>query len=254
MIPGFILFAPRNVMRKERVRNLRHRARQAVAVCVSIAMLSISSLVAFGSPPSIARETTGLITVNGSVAINGMQAESGQTLFSGSTIRTDTESESLVNLRNSGRLKLGSGTTLNLEFSESTLSGSLREGSVDCASPTGVRAEIMTADGAIIADPVQPAQFRIQVEECNTNLSVRAGHVGIRTGDKVRWVAAGESLSTADASAPMPQQNNLKGKKKAGLIIALGAAAAIIIWVIVRNHNNNCTTVVSGTASSTTCQ
>jgi len=255
MIPGLILFAaPRSITRKERVRNLRHRGRQAVAICVSIAMLSISSLVAFGSPSSSPKETTGLITVNGTVAINGTRAESGQTLFSGSTINTDTESESVVTLRNSGRLKLGSATTLKLGFSESSLSGSLKEGSIDCISPTGVRAEIMTADGAIIADPVQPAQFRIQVEECNTNLSVRAGHVGIRTGDKVRWVAAGESLSTADASAPMPQQNNLKGKKKAGLIIALGAAAAIIIWVIVRNHNNNCTTVVSGTASSTTCQ
>ena len=252
MIPGSILFALRNIMRKNRVRSLRHRGRQAVAVCVSIAMLSISSMVAFGAPPSIARGTTGLITVNGSVAINGMQAESGQTLFSGSTIRTDTESESLVNLRNSGRLKLGSGTTLNLEFSESTLSGSLTMGSVDCASPTGVRAEITTADGAIVADPVQPAQFRIQVEECNTNLSVQSGHVGIRTGDKMRWVAAGESFSTADASAPMPQQN-LNGKKKAGLIIGLGTAAAIIIWLIVRNHKH-CTTVVSGTASSTTCQ
>jgi len=253
MIPGFVLFAaPRSITRKERVRNLRHRGRQAVAVCVSIAMVSISSLVAFGSPSSIAKETTGLITINGTVAINGTRAESGQTLFSGSTIRTDTESESLVNLRNSGRLKLGSGTTLNLGFSESTLSGSLTVGSVDCASPKGVRAEIMTADGAIVADPIQPAQFRIQVEECNTNLSVQSGHVGIRTGDKVRWVAAGESISTADASAPVPQQN-LNGKKKAGLIIGLGTAAAIIIWLIVRNHKH-CTTVVSGTASSTTCQ
>jgi len=215
-------------------------------------MFSISSLVAFGSPSSIAKETTGLITINGTVAINGTRAESGQTLFSGSTIRTDTESESLVNLRNSGRLKLGSGTILNLGFSESTLSGSLTVGSVDCASPKGVRAEIMTADGAIVADPIQPAQFRIQVEECNTNLSVQSGHVGIRTGAKVRWVAAGESFSTADASATVPQQN-LNGKKKAGLIIGLGTAAAIIIWLIVRNHKN-CTTVVSGTASSTTCQ
>src|SRR2546425_6814220 len=129
MIPGFVLFAaPRSITRKERVRNLRHRGRQAVAVCVSIAMLSISSLAAFGSPSSIAKETTGLITIDGTVAINGTRAESGQTLFSGSTIRTDTESESLVNLRNSGRLKLGSGTTLNLEFSKSTLSGSLTVG------------------------------------------------------------------------------------------------------------------------------
>ena len=253
MIPGVTLCpTPRSITRKERVRNLRHRGRQAVALVVSIAMLSISSLVAFGSPSSFVKETTGLITFNGTVAINGTRAESGQTLFSGSTIRTDTESESVVTLRNSGRLKLGSGTTLNLGFSESSLSGSLREGSVDFVSPTGVRAEIMTADGAIVADPVQPAQFRIQVEECNTNLSVQSGHVGIRTGDKVRWVAAGESFSTADASAPIPQQN-LNGKKKAGLIIALGAAAGIIIWLIVRNHKN-CTTVVSGTGSSTTCQ
>src|SRR6266550_4932573 len=164
MIPGvFLSVAQRSITRKERVRNLRHRGRQAVALCVSIAMLSISSLVAFGSPSSIAKETTGLITVTGTVAINGTQAESGQTIFSGSTIRTDTESESVVTLRNSGRLRLGSGTTLNLGFSESRLSGSLKEGSIDCASPTGVRAEIMTADGAIVADPVQSAQFRIQV-------------------------------------------------------------------------------------------
>src|SRR5207237_5695294 len=127
---------------------------------------------------------------------------------------------------------------LSLEFSESTLSGALTGGSVDCAAPTGVRAEIMTADGAVVNDPVQPAQFRIQVEECNTNLSVQGGHVGIRTGDKVRWVAAGESFSTADASAPMPQQNNLKGKKKAGLIIAFGEHAAIIIWEIVSNNSD----------------
>jgi hypothetical protein len=253
MIPGFILFNPRNIMRNEQVRNLRHRGRQAVAICVSIAMLSISSLVAFGSPSSIAKEATGLVTINGTVAINGTRAESGQTLFSGSTIRTDTESESLVNLRNSGRLKLGSETTLNLDFSESTLSGSLTRGSVDCASPKGVGAEIMTADGAIVADPVQSAQFRIQVEECNTNLSVQSGHVGIRTGEKVRWVAAGETFSTADASAPMPQQN-LNGKKKAALIIVFGSAAAIIAWIIIHNHHKNCTTVVSGTASSTTCQ
>src|SRR5438093_1156356 len=129
---------------------------------------------------------------------------------------------------------------------------SRKQRSVSYSSPTGVRADITTADGAIVSDPVQPAQFRIQVEECNTNLSVQTGHVGIRTGDKVRWVAAGDSVSTADASAPMPQQN-LNGKKKAGLIIGLGTAAAIIIWLIVRNHKN-CTTVVSGTASSTTCQ
>src|SRR2546427_13173516 len=95
MIPGFVVLAARrSITRKERVRNLRHRGRQAVAVCVSIAMFSISSLVAFGSPSSIAKETTGLITINGTVAINGTRAESGQTLFSGSTIRTDTESES----------------------------------------------------------------------------------------------------------------------------------------------------------------
>ena len=253
MIPGFILFAASRSPRKQRVRNLRHRGRQAVALFVSVAMLSISSLVVFGSPSSIAKETTGLITVNGTVAINGRPAESGQTLFSGSTISTANESESVLTLRNSGRLKLGAGTTLKLRFSESSLSGSLKEGSVDFVSPTGIRAEIMTADGAIVADPVQPAQFRIQVEECNTNLSVESGRVGMRTGDKVRWVGAGESVSTADASAPLPQQN-LNGKKKAGLIIGFGAAAAIIIWVIVHNHHKNCTTVVSGTGSSTTCQ
>jgi len=251
MIPGFILFAaPRSITSKERV---RHRGRQAVALLVSMAMLSISSLVALGSPSSIAKETTGLITVSGSVAINGAPAESGQTLFSGSTITTDRESESVVSLRNSGRLRLGAGTTLNLGFSKSSLSGSLKKGSVDFVSPTGVRAEITTADGAIVADSVQPAQFRIQVEECSMNLSVQSGRVGIQTGNMVRWVAAGESLSTADASAPTPQQN-LNGNKKAGLLIAFGAAAAIIIWVIVHNHHKNCTTVVSGTGSSTTCQ
>src|SRR5438309_11926904 len=103
MIPGVLLSeAQRSITRKERVQNLRHRGRQAVALCVSIAMVSISSLVAFGSPASIAKETTGMITVSGTVAINGTQAESGQTLFSGSTISTNAESQSVVTLRNSG--------------------------------------------------------------------------------------------------------------------------------------------------------
>src|SRR6266508_1271075 len=172
MVPGFIFAsALRVVPREERLQILRNRVRQAIALGVSVAMLSLSKLVAFGSPS----RNTGLITFNGTVVINGAEEASGQTVFSGSTVSTDKESESVIIFRNSGRLKLEAGTTLSLGFSESSLSGSLKEGSVSYSSPAGVRADITTADGAIVADPGQPAQFRIQVEECNTNLSVQTG-------------------------------------------------------------------------------
>lgn len=248
MNPAFILFASsRRMPSKGRGMNIGRRAYQAIALGVSFALLTISS-VALGVTPNNAN---GLMSVSGTVAVNNSRAVSGQTLFSGSTITTEGDSTSVISFHNSGRVRLDANTRLTLGFSDTSLSGSLSEGKMDCIAPAGIRTEITTGDGAIVTDPGQAAQFRAEVSECNTNLSVQTGRVGIRRGGNVRWLAAGESLSSSTPAGP--QQQNWSGKKT-GLVIAFGAAAAIIIWIIIHNHNNNCTTVVSGTGSSTTCQ
>src|ERR1051326_6368101 len=125
MIPAFILSSTvRFVLGKERARDLKLCGHQAVALGVSLALLTISSVTfAAGSKNGL----TGLVTVNGAVAINQTQAVSGQTLFSGSTISTGEESGSTITLRNAGRLRLDSSTTMVLGFSDASLSGFLSE-------------------------------------------------------------------------------------------------------------------------------
>jgi hypothetical protein len=211
-------------------------------------MLSIPALVVFGSPSSGVKTATGQIVVNGDVTVNSTPATTGQTLFSGSTISTNEDSQSLVELGNTARLRLNPETSLAIGFSESSVSGTLTKGSVDYISPAGVSAVITTADGVIVPDSNGEAQFQVQVLNGKTFLSVTTGKVEMRDDGKVRSVSAGESASTSPG-APLPQQNGMSGKKKAGLIILFGGIAGIIIWLIVRD--NGCK--VFSPAGSTNC-
>lgn len=247
--PGLKLTASRRMATTIRgVGNLRRRGRQALALGIAAAMLSIPALVVLGAPSSDTRASTGQIIVVGNVSVNSTPALTGQTLFSGSTISTNEDSQSLVQLGNSARLRLNAETSLAIGFSDSSVSGTLAKGSLDYDSPAGVSGVITTADGIIVPDSRDQAQFQVQVVDGKTFVSVTAGKVEMRNGDKVRSLSAGESYSTAPSSA-MPQQNGMNGKKKAALIIIFGGAAVLIIWLITRD--NGCK--VFSPAGSTNC-
>jgi hypothetical protein len=198
-----------------------------------MAILNLSATVAFASPGPGSSVSTGMIDVGGVVTINGSAAKSGQTLFSGNTIVTAQGSESILDLGNLTRLKLDAETALTLEFSRSGLSASLENGGLRGLIPVGVRADIITADASVATDASQPAVFGIQVDSCITTISVQAGRVEIRTGNKMRSVTAGQSFSTAyDFTSPPAPQQNPGNPKRVGLFAGIGAAIAVLLVAI----------------------
>lgn len=210
-------------------RNWRRTARQALALLVASAILSLSATANSAAPNLNLKPAIGTVTIAGGVQIDGSTGVSGQTLFSGSSIRTSTEAESTVELVNLARLKLEAGTSLKLESSALGLSASLDNGTMRVFTPVGIRGSITTVDASMTTDASQPAVFRVLAEACDTSVSVQTGRLEVRFGNKLKSVSAGESLSTADAPAPPGPQQNLSGRKKAGLFLGIGGAIAILL-------------------------
>lgn len=249
--------APQQV---EKLMTLRCGARRAVAIWLAAAMLNLCTTAVFASPGPDSPLTTGTTTVRGLVTIDGSPAISGQTIFSGSSIVTAERSESTLYLGNLMRLNLYDESTLTLEFSNSTLSGSLEKGSLRGFVPGSVRVDIVTADASISTDPRQPAAFSIQAESRNTTISVEIGRVEVRRGNRLRSVMAGESFSTGNGAPllPGPQQNS-NNRKMLWLFLGIGAAVAVLVVAVTgREHETPCSggaVVLSGSGiGPTICQ
>ncbi|MEP6912215.1 MAG: hypothetical protein ABI923_05650 [bacterium] len=217
---------------------LRCGGRRAVAIWLATAMLNLCTTAAFASPRLDSPLATGMTTVKGVVTIDGSPAISGQTIFSGSSIVTAERSESTLYFGNLTRLNLYDESKLTLEFSNSTLSGSLEKGSVRGFVPGSVRVDIVTADASISTDPRQPSAFSVQVESHNTTISVETGRVEIRTGNSLRSVMAGESFSTGNGAPllPGPQQNS-NNRRMLWLFLGIGAAVAVLVVAITGRDN-----------------
>lgn len=200
--------------------------KQFIALLIVATTLNVS--IAVASPTMQVRPLTGLIRTGGMVTLNGQRAYPGQTIFSGCTITTERQAWSIIRLENSARFTLNEATALALEFSPSGLLGSLSEGEMDGFVPTGLRAEIKTADALVFNNPAQPATFVIRAEACNTRVSVQTGQVEVRAWDRVQSVRAGESFSTAEKFPTAPQQN-LSQRKRIGLIIGIGATLGVLL-------------------------
>lgn len=217
---------------------LRRAARRAVAIWIATAILNLCTTVAFASPKLDSQVPTGMTTIGGVVTIDGSLAISGQTLFSDSSIVTAERSESTLYLGNLTRLKLYAESTLTLEFSRSTLSGSLEKGSLRGFVPIGVRAEIVTADASIATDPDQPTAYSIQVEPGSTTISVETGRVEVRAGNSLRSITAGESFSTGYSTPPSPgPPQNTNNRKWVWVFLGIGAAVAVLVVAIAGRDN-----------------
>jgi ferric-dicitrate binding protein FerR (iron transport regulator) len=201
-------------------------AKKIVAFLIVAATLNVGLAVA--SPTMQARPLTGLIRIGGMVTLNGQRANPGQTIFSGSTITTERQAWSTISLENSSRFKLNEATAINLEFSPSGVLGLLSDGEMEGFVPTGLGAEIKTADALVFNNPAQPATFVIRADACNTKVSVHTGQVEVRAWDRMQSVRAGESFSTAE-QFPTPPQQNLSQRKRIGLIIGIGATLGVLL-------------------------
>ncbi|HEX6183543.1 MAG TPA: hypothetical protein VFZ44_06500 [Pyrinomonadaceae bacterium] len=208
--------------------------RRGVALFAAAALLNLSAGASAAS--AVAPAPSGEVIVAAGLTLDGSPAAKGQTVFSGTIVGASEQSRPALTLGNLARLELAGETSLRLDFSASTVGGTLDAGATRIYAPRGVAASLTTADAAVVSDAASgPVLFSVRVNEEGTTLSVQTGLVEMRAGARALTAAAGQTLRAAHGSAPEPappQGHNLSSKKKTGLFVGIGAALAAIILVV----------------------
>jgi hypothetical protein len=221
----------------------RNWSRKSIAFAVSVAVLSVYSMVALANPGQA--KASGELSASGQVTVNGASAISGATIFSDSTVATGANSSAVVSLGKLGRVELLPNTTVKLSFNDASISAMLDGGRLQVATLAGVAAIVTTRDGAVVADASQAASFMVDVECGDTRVASQAGLVELRAAGKVTAVAAG-STETAGTPQPgtrctrlqKPPMPGLSGGALAALLLAAGGAIAAAIFAG-RSENND---------------
>lgn len=221
----------------------RNWSRKSIAFAVSVAVLSVYSMVALANPGQA--KASGELSASGQVTVNGASAISGATIFSDSTVATGANSSAVVSLGKLGRVELLPNTTVKLSFNDASISPMLDGGRLQVATLAGVAAIVTTRDGSVVADASQAASFMVDVECGDTRVASQAGLVELRAGGKVTPVAAG-STETAGTPQPgtrctrlqKPPMPGLSGGAMAALLLAAGGAIAAAIFAG-RSDNND---------------
>lgn len=225
-------------------------SRTPIALCLALAILSMSSMVALAAPQQGQTGPSGDLSVVGEVSVNGASAISGATVFTDSTITTAKGSSAVVSLGKLGRVELLPDSSLKLSFNETGVTGTLNSGRVRFSTPSGVVASVMTKDGSAVADSSQPNVFLVDVECGNTLVNTQSGRVELRSGNNVKQVAAGNQDSAGQAAPgtrctrlATPGMRGIGGGALAALLLAAGGAIAAAIFAAREdndfNFNNN---------------
>ena len=120
-------------------------SRKTIAAFVSVAVLSVYSMVVLASPE--AKVPSGELSVSGQVTVNGQKVISGGTLFSDSVIVTSDNSSATVNISKLGRVELAPNSSLTLSFTDKTLTGQLDNGIANVSTLAGISVNLTTKDG-----------------------------------------------------------------------------------------------------------
>ena len=213
-----------------------NKVRRAVALLIAVTSLNLSvplMRAVFASPRADAEVATGIISVAGSVTIDGARGTSGQTIFPGSQIATSEGSESIIHLGKFTRVRLLEETDFTLDFSGESISSTLAKGTLRGFIPAGIPFSIKTVRGELRTDPNQPSEFIVQVDDENTNVSVKTGRVELQRENNLEAVNAGEVFTTSAGSQTTPDEDEgLTDREKVGIFAAIGGAAAILIFVL----------------------
>lgn len=212
--------------------------KRAFAIWIALATLNPWITVTFASARPEMEVATGRADITGVVTIDDAPAYSGQTIFSHTNIVSAYRSRSTISLVNNTRLTLDGESTLWLDFSRSSFSGSLQKGSLNGFVPSGISGDITTTDASITTDPAQTTWFSIQASPGNTVVAVTTGRVEIRSGNKSISIEAGESFSTAQPFPLSPSPQNASNKKRVWLVAGIGGAIAVLIWAITGHRDD----------------
>jgi hypothetical protein len=111
------------------------------AFCLVLSILATTSMFALA-----AGNVAGEIIISGhgdkaSVTLNGEKAFSGRTFFSSGVIAT-SDSSAIINLGKLGRVSMAPNSTLNLSFTENSISGEVLGGEVKVLNNEGVTVDV----------------------------------------------------------------------------------------------------------------
>jgi len=251
----------KSIMRNPINLKLNCHVRRSLAILNFVALLNLSLPLlpdALAAPCREASKATGVIHVAGTVTIDGVRGTSGQTIFPVSQITTSEGSESIIRLGKFTRLRLLPETDFTLDFSGERIASTLSKGGVRGFIPAGIPFSIKTAEGELRTDPSQPCEFTVQVDDENTNVSVKTGRVELQRENNLETVNAGEVFSTDAGSQTTPdEENGLTDRQKVGIFAAIGAAAALLIIVLRGGEEEEeqqfggCPVIPSGTTGQT---
>jgi len=215
-------------------------SRKPIAVLVAVAILSVYSMVALGSPA--AKAPSGELSIAGQVTVNGESAVTGGTVFSESIITTAEKSSATVNLSKLGRVELSSSSNMKLSFTDKSISGLLESGSARVSTLPGTSVNFTTKDGVVVVDGSQATSFTVYVVKGVTALTTHSGVAQLHVGSTVKQVAAGESAS---AGTPLPKNDpgddddKMSGGELAALILLGAGAVAGILYAAMHNNDLN---------------
>jgi hypothetical protein len=127
--------------------------RKALSLCLCVAVLATTSMVALSGSKKVAGElTVSGNDINGEapfVLVNGEAARSGRSIFSASTITTSETAGAVINLGRLGKVELAPKTVLTLTFDETGVAGNLAAGVVSLFG-TSDKVSITTPDGKTV--------------------------------------------------------------------------------------------------------
>jgi len=158
--------------------------------------IMLAAFLVLGAQNAFAQDTPkalGELLAGRGVSIDDSAANPGLTLLSGSRIKTTADGRAVLNLAGIGRVIVGPEAELQLNFDDKKITGSLQNGWAVVSSDKGVRVEIKTNDGLVVADGNQPSNLRIDTLGENTRVEAEGGAT-VKTEKKSEFVAAGEEV------------------------------------------------------------
>ncbi len=216
--------------------------RKAIAAFVSVAVLSVYSMIALATPG--AKVASGELSVSGEVTVNGQKAISGGTFFSDSAIVTSDLSNATVSITKMGRVELAPKSSMTLSFNDKALSGILDNGVTHISTLPGISVNLVTKEGSVVVDGSQAASFTVNVAAGNTVVTTHSGVAELRAGGTVRTLAAGDNATVGAPQNPDCPRGDcpdygLSGGALAALIIGVAVAGGIIFWAVTHDNDVN---------------
>ena len=210
-------------------------SRKSIAVCLSVAVLSVYSMIALASPGA----KSGELSVSGQVTVNGQRVISGGTLFSDSAIATSDLSNATVSISKLGRLQLAPNTSMRLTFTDNAITGILESGGAQVSTLAGVSVNFATKDGAVVVDGSEATSFNVTTKNGATVVATEAGLAELRSGGAVKQIAAGENGTTGTPN-PQTTADDDGGLSGAGMatVVLVSAGAIAAIWYAVYHKSD----------------